>query len=167
MDGGTEDQPLAGVPAEITLALPDGQTVRVRLHERRETRGPHPWRYRIGVPSWAATQAGVEAAEYGVWVTSDQLHPIEGVDLSGVPTYRLPPELPPPRSSGWVALPDPKRRGGTVVHEADCRQAGGGGVELGVMEALDALMRPGARACHDCDAAAALKPALELGQGYA
>ncbi|MCZ1006814.1 DUF6233 domain-containing protein [Streptomyces lydicus] len=108
----------------------------------------------------------MEAAEYGVWVTSEQLQPIEGIDLSRVPTRRLPPELPPPRPSGWVTLPDPKRRGGTVVHEAGCRQASGGGVELGVMEALDALMRPGARACHDCDAAAALKPALELGTGY-
>lgn len=29
------------------------------------------------------------------------------------------------------------------------------------MEALDALMRPGARACHDCDAATVLIPALE------
>ncbi|MFF8309086.1 DUF6233 domain-containing protein [Streptomyces lydicus] len=61
--------------------------------------------------------------------------------------------------------PDAERRGGTVAHDADCRQAGGGGVELGAMEALDALMRPGARACHDCDAAAVLVPALELGQG--
>ncbi|WP_432141092.1 DUF6233 domain-containing protein [Streptomyces sp. bgisy084] len=168
MGRGAEDQASAGTgPAEITLVLPDGQTVRVRLHERCETRGQHPWRYRIGVPSWVATQAGVEAAEYGVWVTSDQLQPIEGVDLSRVPTQRLPPELPPPRPSGWVVRADPERRGGTVVHAADCRQAGGGGVELGAMEALDALMRPSARACHDCDAAAVLVPALELGQGYA
>ncbi|MGY5079299.1 DUF6233 domain-containing protein [Streptomyces nigrescens] len=168
MGGNGKDQPPAGTrPAEISLTLPDGQTVRVRLHERRETRGPHPWRYLIGVPSWVATPTGVEAAEYRVWVTADPLQPIEGVDLSSVPTHRLPAELPPPTPSGWAVRPDPERRGGTVVHDAGCRKTGGGGTELDAMEALDALMRPGARACHDCDAAAVLKPALELGKGYA
>lgn len=34
------------------------------------------------------------------------------------------------------------------------------------MEALDALMRPGAKACHDCAAAEVLVPALQLSQGY-
>ncbi|MEU0843973.1 DUF6233 domain-containing protein [Streptomyces sp. NPDC005962] len=32
----------------------------------------------------------------------------------------------------------------------------GGGTELGTQEALDALMRDGARACTDCDAATVL-----------
>lgn len=81
-------------PAEIALALPDGQTVRVRLHARQEVAGPHPWCYLVGVPSWIACPDGVEAAEYTVWVTDRQLTPIEGVDLSGVPTRRLP--APPP-----------------------------------------------------------------------
>lgn len=34
------------------------------------------------------------------------------------------------------------------------------------MEALDALMRPGTEACHDCAAAGILVQALELGFGY-
>ncbi|WP_373689176.1 DUF6233 domain-containing protein [Streptomyces sp. Rer75] len=64
--------------------------------------------------------------------------------------------------------PAPERRGHTIVHDAACRHvADNGGKELGTMEALDALMRPGARACHDCDPAAVLVPALERGEGYA
>ncbi|MGW7488199.1 DUF6233 domain-containing protein [Streptomyces sp. NPDC054786] len=118
------------------------------------------------MPSWVTTQDGVEAAEYRVWVTAGQLQPIDGVDLSSVPTHRLPRELPPPQPSGWVVRPDPVRRGGTLVHDAGCPDAEGGGMELGAMEPLDALMRPGARACQECDAAAVLVPALALGEGY-
>ncbi|MET9610864.1 hypothetical protein ABZZ17_38245 [Streptomyces sp. NPDC006512] len=42
----------------------------------------------------------------------------------------------------------------------------GGKTELGIEEALDAMLRPGAKACHRCDAAAVLIPMLQLGQGY-
>ncbi|MFF7543375.1 DUF6233 domain-containing protein [Streptomyces canus] len=152
-------------PAAIALTLPDGQTVQVRLHARQEVTGPHPWRYLVGVPSWVARPDGVEAAEYTVWVTDRQLTPIEGVDLSGVPTRRL-PGRPPQPAPGWVVCPAPGRRGRTVVHDAMCRHAAGGGTELGTQEAVDALMREGARACTECDAAAVLVPALELGQGH-
>lgn len=152
--------------AVITLVMPDEQTVRVRLYERLQTTGRHPWRYRIGVPSWVATKEGVEAAEYSVWVTDEQLQPIEGVDLSVVPTQRRLELPPPPKPSGWVVRPDPHGRGRTVVHDAVCRHATGGGKELGTIEALDALMRPGASACHECVAAEVLIPALELGKGY-
>lgn len=152
--------------ALIMLVMPDEQTVRVRLYERLQTTGLHPWRYRIGVPSWVATDEGVEAAEYSVWVTDEQLRPIEGVDLSVVPTHRRHVAPPAPKPSGWVAQPDPQRRGGTVVHDSECRSATGGGKEVGAMEALDALMRPGATACHECAAAEILIPALELGKGY-
>lgn len=107
----------------------------------------------------------MEAAEYSVWVTDEQLRPIEGVDLSVVPTHRHLAALPPPKPSGWRAQPDPQRRGGTVIHDSACRSAGGG-KELGAMEALDALMRPGATACHECAAAEILISALELGKGY-
>ncbi|MEU9213398.1 DUF6233 domain-containing protein [Streptomyces sp. NPDC048415] len=62
--------------------------------------------------------------------------------------------------------PDSERRGGTVVHDALCRHAARGGQELGTLGALDALMRPGASACHDCCAAEVLVPAMELGKGY-
>ncbi|MEV5150906.1 DUF6233 domain-containing protein [Streptomyces werraensis] len=96
-------------------------------------------------------------------MTDRQLTPIAGVDLSGVPTRRLPG--PPPRPApGWVVRPAPERRGRTVVHDAMCRHAAGGGTELGTLEAVDALMRDGARACTDCDASVVLVPALELGQ---
>ncbi|MFU2337600.1 MULTISPECIES: DUF6233 domain-containing protein [Streptomyces] len=61
-------------------------------------------------------------------------------------------------------VPAPERRGKTVVDDANCIRAGSGGKEIGTMDALDALMRGGARACADCDAAAALMPALELGE---
>ncbi|MFD5111740.1 DUF6233 domain-containing protein [Streptomyces sp. NPDC058391] len=145
--------------------MPDGQIVRVRLHERQEVPGPYPWRYLVGVPSWIASPDGVEAAEYAVWVTDQQLRPIAGVDLSGVPTRRL-PGPPPPPAPGWAVRPAPERRGRTVVHDAACRHAGPGGRELGTLEALDALMRDGARACTDCDASTILIPALELGEGY-
>lgn len=152
-------------PADMALALPDGQTVRVRLHARREVAGPYPWRYLVGVPSWVARPDGVEAAEYTVWVTDRQLTPIEGVDLSGVPTRRL-PGPPPQPAPGWVVRPEPGHRRRTVVHDAMCRHAAGSGTELGTQEAVDALTREGARACAECDAAAVLVPALELGQGH-
>lgn len=153
--------------ALIALLLPDQQTVKVRLYERLRVRKGHPWRYRIGVPAWVGTEVGVEAAEYSVWVTDLVLRPIEGVDLSVIPTRSGPEPMPPPRPSGWVVRPDPRRRGGAVVHDAACRRAAGGGTELGTPEALDALMRPGAKACHDCCAAEVLIPALELGEGRA
>jgi hypothetical protein len=155
-----------GVPARITLTLPDAQTVEVRLYERLRATHGHPWRYRVGVPAWTATESGVEAAEYSVWVTDRELRPIEGVDLSAVPTHRPREALPQPQPSGWAVRPDPRRRGGTVVHDAVCPDATGGGKEMGTLEALDALMRPGASACHECYAAEVLVPALELGKGY-
>ncbi|MEU1149377.1 DUF6233 domain-containing protein [Streptomyces sp. NPDC005863] len=62
--------------------------------------------------------------------------------------------------------PDPQRRCGRLVHDAACRHAAGEGRELGSLEALDALMSPGTKACHDCAAAEILLPAMELGQGY-
>lgn len=136
----------------------------MRLYERLQTTGRFPWRFRIGVPSWVATKDGVEAAEYSVWVTDRQLRPIDGVDLSVVATRRRAPATPSP--SGWVVRQDAERRGGTVVHDAACRNAAGEGRELGAMEALDALMRPGAKACHECAAAEVLTPALQLGQGH-
>ncbi|WP_406463391.1 DUF6233 domain-containing protein [Streptomyces sp. NBC_01622] len=167
MEGTSGDRrSVNGTPARILLALPDGQTVEVRLYERLRAKRGHPWRYRIGVPAWITTEEGVEPAEYSVWVTDKQLKPIEGVDLSVVPTRRRPEPLRPPKPSGWVVRPDPRRRGGTVVHDAVCPDATGGGKELGTLEALDALMGPGASACHECCAAEVLVPVLELGKGY-
>lgn len=159
---GSPEQPYA----RITLVLPDDQSVEVRLYQRLQTTGRFPWRFRIGIPSWVATEAGVEPAEYSVWVTDRQLRPIDGVDLSVVPTHRCLESRPPAKPSDWVVCHDPQRLGGTLVHDAACRHANGGGRELGSMEALDALMRPGAKACHECAAAEILLLAMESGCGY-
>ncbi|EST31746.1 DUF6233 domain-containing protein [Streptomyces niveus] len=156
MSGGGADR-----PAEIMLVLPDSQTVRVRLHERQEAAEGSQWRYLIGVPAWVATREGVEAAEYSVCVTADQLRPISGVDLFAVATYKLPAQ-PPPVASGWTVGPG-GRKGQSVVHDMACRNGPPLASELNTLEALDALERPGARACDVCDAAAILVPALELG----
>lgn len=88
-----------------------------------------------------------------------------GVDLSGVPTRHLPGPLLRP-APGWVVRPAPERRGRTVVHDALCRHAAGGGAELDTLEAVNALMRDGARTCTYCDASAVFIPALELGQEH-
>lgn len=162
MSGAGADRP-AGRSVEIMLVLPDEQTVRVRLHERQEAAEGARWRYLIGVPAWVTTREGAEAAEYSVWVTADQLRPISGVDLSTVVTYKLPAQ-PPSRASGWTVGPG-ERKGQSVLHDVECRHAPPLASELTTLEALDALERPGARACDVCDAAAILVPALELGSG--
>ncbi|WP_159392545.1 DUF6233 domain-containing protein [Streptomyces niveus] len=160
MSGGVADH-RAGRHAEIMLVLPDAQRVRVRLYERQEAEEGSRWRYLIGVPAWMTTKTGVEAAEYSVWVTADQLRPISGVDLSAVVTYKLPTK-PPVGASGWTVGPG-ERPGQSTVHDMACRNAPPLASELTTLEALDALERPGARACEVCDAAAILVPALGLG----
>ncbi|MGW6865133.1 DUF6233 domain-containing protein [Streptomyces sp. NPDC054912] len=87
------------------------------------------------------------------------------MDLSAVPSHQADPGPPPVSRWGWILRPKPGARGSTI-HDHDCELAAGGGTELGVEEALDAMLRPGAEACHRCDAAAALIPMLQLGQGY-
>ncbi|MEU9381315.1 DUF6233 domain-containing protein [Streptomyces sp. NPDC048279] len=57
--------------------------------------------------------------------------------------------------------------GRAVGHDATCRHASGGGTELGTQEAVNALMRDGARACTDCDTTAVLVPALPTMSGHA
>ncbi|MFD6186782.1 DUF6233 domain-containing protein [Streptomyces goshikiensis] len=149
------------------MLLPDGrQRLQVRLYERRRDNDKlGPWLYRIGAPIWEYDGEGdVSAMEFRTWVTADQLEPIEGVDLSVVPTYRVVHE-PPPSRWGWVQRPKPGGRGFTL-HDHYCELAADGGAELGIEEALDAMLRPGAEACTRCDAAAVLVPMLQLGQGY-
>ncbi|MEU9032695.1 DUF6233 domain-containing protein [Streptomyces sp. NPDC048383] len=150
------------------LLLPDGrQRLEVRLYERRRDDDTGEWLFLIGAPLWQyAGRGAVEPAEYRTWVTAKELEPIEGVDLSPVPTHQLGSGPPPVSRWGWILRPKPRGRGFTV-HVHDCEQAAGGGAELGVEEALDAMLRPGAEACHRCDAAAVLIPMLQLGQGYA
>ncbi|MFF5273777.1 DUF6233 domain-containing protein [Streptomyces sp. NPDC000133] len=65
-----------------------------------------------------------------------------------------------------MVRPEPGHRGRAVVHDATCRHAASSGTELGTQVAVDALMREDARACTECDAAAVLIRALELGQGH-
>lgn len=62
-----------------------------------------------------------------------------------------------------VNPPSPPER--TLVRDALCRHAKGGGNELGPIEALDSLVRPGASACNECVDAEVVVPAMELGNG--
>ncbi|MEV0259415.1 hypothetical protein AB0H82_34830 [Streptomyces sp. NPDC050732] len=58
---------MSGSPAQpyarITLVLPDGQSVEVRLYERLQTTGRFSWRFRIGVPSRVATENVMNCSE--------------------------------------------------------------------------------------------------------
>ncbi|WP_331742804.1 DUF6233 domain-containing protein (plasmid) [Streptomyces sp. NBC_00868] len=149
----------------INMTLPDGQRLAVRLYERAKDR-EGPWMYRVGVPMWqCAGGPHIEAKEYTTWVIADVLEPIDSVDLTQVPKHRILPDLPPPRP-GWVHAPGPGGRG-VLIHGHDCAHATGGGIDMDTLQALDALMRPGVRACHHCDAAAILGAALQLGHGHA
>ncbi|MFE3250993.1 DUF6233 domain-containing protein [Streptomyces sp. NPDC059209] len=56
-----------------------------------------------------------------------------------------------------------ERKGQSVVHDMECRNGPPLASKLTTLEALDALERPGARACDVCAAAAILVPARELG----
>ncbi|MER6522616.1 DUF6233 domain-containing protein [Streptomyces sp. NPDC001553] len=149
------------------MLLPDSrQRMEVRLYERRREDDTGEWLFLIGAPLWQyAGQGNVEAMEFRTWVTAGQLEPIEGVDLSAVPTHQADPEPPAVSRWGWVLRPKPGGRGSTV-HDHDCELAAGGGAEFGLEEALDAMLRPGSQACVHCDAAAVLVPMLQLGQGY-
>lgn len=149
----------------ITLLLPDGQQIeRVRLYERQQL-DSGLWMYRIGVPLWqTAVGGGVEAAEYGTWVTSDQLRPIPGVSLDGVPKTPR-PTTAAASASRWAWLLDGRTRSrAATVHAEGCRLATERAVPVQTMAALDALARPGSAACTGCDAAETLLPILRHGQ---
>ncbi|MDI3390485.1 DUF6233 domain-containing protein [Streptomyces sp. B-S-A8] len=146
----------------VLLTLPDGQTVRAQLHARKET--PAGWRYQVGVALYRYEESGaVEPAEYVVWVVPGiHAHPIEGVDYASVPTEPLHAPAPIAPDLRWAWTVERRRlsdgRVELVVHTHDCTEAPGGGEELNVDQALTALERTGARACHACDAAASLLP---------
>jgi hypothetical protein len=154
----------------IRVVLPDGQTVMGYCHARAQTeRGQ--WRYWVGWAAWqnVGDQGDVEAAEYRVWLSTDQVQPVDGESYDKVPTERARPAAPPPPPKWAFAVQRlTNKSGGTVgavVHEYDCEDAPGGPTELDVMQALDALARPGARACQKCDAAKVLLPALGKAAG--
>ncbi|MFH8797553.1 DUF6233 domain-containing protein [Streptomyces sp. NPDC017941] len=145
----------------VQLLLPDGQEVAARVYERQETAGG--WRYLTGVPLWrnvVDSDGGIEAAEYRVWLSADQVRPLDGVTYD-IPTYRLPTAAAPPDTRwAWSVqrLRDRHRRpAGAIVHEYDCEDAPRGEPELNLDQALDALQRPGARACKTCSAAEVLQ----------
>ncbi|MFF5939037.1 DUF6233 domain-containing protein [Streptomyces sp. NPDC012508] len=151
------------MPVPVTLVLPDGQTLRARLYVRQQTRTT--WMHWVGMPAWElADDDHVRAAEYRTWVTSDQVHPIEGVSYDGVETIPLPARVPDPDVRWAWKVEQVKgaagRIAGTVVHVWDCPLAGKPREELNVDQALDALERPGARACQECGAAESLLPLL-------
>ncbi|MCX5199719.1 DUF6233 domain-containing protein [Streptomyces sp. NBC_00249] len=162
-------------PPPVWLTLPDGQTVRARLHARRWT--PSGWRYRVGLPVWSVTpERDVEPVEYTVWVPADEdddyVRPVEGADYSTVPVEERPPPrpshpylAPPPPGvdMSWAWTVEHTRAAGpgspatgTVVHEYGCALAPPGSPELDLDEALTALARPRARACQQCAAAEVL-----------
>ncbi|MET9365810.1 DUF6233 domain-containing protein [Streptomyces sp. NPDC006632] len=117
--------------------------------------------YRIGVPLWqTAVGGGVEPVEYGTWVTSDELRPIAGIDLSAVPTTRRP--APEPTRWAWVLERPP--RGPAILHSDGCPRATGRARPLDTEAALDALAVPGTTACAACDASEVLVPILHHGQ---
>ncbi|MFJ9551872.1 DUF6233 domain-containing protein [Streptomyces erythrochromogenes] len=150
--------------APITLVLPDGQTIeRVRLYEREQL-DSGLWMYRIGVPLWqTAVGGGVEAAEYSTWVTAEQLRPLSGVDLGGIPARPRTRTTSGPVRWSWRL--DARTHGRPVmVHAEGCTAATDRAHPLGTMQALDVLARPGATACRVCDAAEALLPILAHGQ---
>ncbi|MEU9148477.1 DUF6233 domain-containing protein [Streptomyces sp. NPDC048349] len=88
------------------------------------------------------------------------------VAYDAIPSHALPVLPPEPETWGSVLRPVHGRRRRSVLHESTCRHRKGSGTELRTEEALDAPMRPGVDACHDCDAAAALIPALQMGEGH-
>ncbi|MER6316919.1 DUF6233 domain-containing protein [Streptomyces sp. NPDC001581] len=138
--------------APITLLLPDGQAIeRVRLYERQQL-DSGLWMYRIGVPLWqTAAGGGAEPAEYGTWVTAEQLRPLAGVDLGHIPAHPRTHTSTPTR---WAWL---------LVGRTHGRPATDRAHPLGTIQALDALARHNTTACTVCDAAALL-PILTHGQ---
>lgn len=153
-----------GPPPAVRVVLPDGQEIRGVLHARQET--PSGWRYWTGLPLWqnVGTEGeGIEPAEYRVWLSPNQVRPLDGVTYD-VPTHRLPTTAPPDTRWAWTVQrlrgPDGRSTPQTVVHVYDCEHSPRGASELNLDEALDALQRPGARACKECGAAEALTPLL-------
>ncbi|MER5888977.1 hypothetical protein ABT160_34565 [Streptomyces sp. NPDC001941] len=78
----------APVRPPVVLLAPDGQTLRGRLHGRRQAeRG---WLYDVGVTLWVGAGADeVAPAEYRVWVPAPQVRPVSGADYGQVPTQWL------------------------------------------------------------------------------
>ncbi|MDI3408305.1 DUF6233 domain-containing protein [Streptomyces cavernicola] len=139
--------------------------MRARLHAQQQT--ALGWRCRVGVPLYRNVdeEGTAEAAEYLVWVTPGiHVQRIEGEDYSGVPTAPL-RSAPAEPDLRWAWTVERRRLDGgrfeLVVHTYDCAEAPAGGEELNIDQALNALERPGARACRVCDAAASLLPLLD------
>ncbi|WP_331719785.1 DUF6233 domain-containing protein (plasmid) [Streptomyces sp. NBC_01023] len=150
----------------ITVLLPDRQEIDGRLVERRQIEGG-AWRYLVALVLWCHTESGaVEAAEYRVYLTPEEVRPIPGVSYDGALTHRLPPApVPVPAGPRWGwrverRLDGQRRPQGTVVHVHDCELAAGAGREVDLDEALTALRRHGSTPCKTCDAAASLMPLL-------
>lgn len=157
---GRPEMTVAGTPPPpaITVILPDGHEIQGRLFKRRQT--PYAWMYWISVAAWQATERGVAAADYRVWVTAAQLRPNDGVSYADVPSYPLPsPRAPDAR---WAWTVEQIQRGhrvvGTIVHSYECTDSPRGAEELNVDQALTALGRAGPRACLKCETAVALGP---------
>ncbi|WP_416371217.1 DUF6233 domain-containing protein [Streptomyces sp. MB09-01] len=116
-----------------------------------------------GVPLWQTAAGGeVEPAEYGTWVTAEQLRPLPGVDLGRIPAHPRMRTSAPARGA-WLLDGHVHGRHGTV-HADGCPSATDRAHPPGTMQALDTLAPPGTTACTACDAADALLPILAHGQ---
>ncbi|MFD7789577.1 DUF6233 domain-containing protein [Streptomyces nojiriensis] len=86
----------------------------------------------------------MEPAEYSTWVTAEQLRPLPGVDLGGIPAHPRTRASAPAR---WAWRLDGRAAGRpAMVHAAGCPGATDRAHPLSTMRALDALARPGTTA---------------------
>ncbi|MFG2989151.1 hypothetical protein ACGFZK_07600 [Streptomyces sp. NPDC048257] len=124
-------------------------------------------RERVGVPAYITVEGGrTQPSECTVLVTADLMEPMWTVNYPEVPSHRLPAE-PLPEQPGWkLQLPETGAEPSSTRPNARRWQAAGRRWTH-TMQALDALMRTGDDACHDCAAAEVLIQAFELGSGYA
>lgn len=157
------DPPAEPAPMpHVQVTMPDGQTHRGTLYERRQVEDG--WVYLIGIVLWQAIdQDHPEPGEYRAWMPADHASPLPGTDYGPVPTTYLPPvDLPPPPAT--TTLPTPAtawrviqerhaydsttRR--TTVHRADCWSISGGQELHTLAEAREAMNQPHARGCILC-----------------
>ncbi|MET9097180.1 DUF6233 domain-containing protein [Streptomyces cyaneofuscatus] len=147
-------------PPPVEVVLPDGQAVRGRLHERRQTEDG--WLYRVGVVLWQAPDPDhPEPGEYVAWMPSAAVRPLTGADYALVPTTRLRRDIPAPPvrrvepATAWRVEYERHRADREVqrstVHRADCWSIRGRYEEItDEREARAAMARTSARGCILC-----------------
>jgi hypothetical protein len=160
--------PEPAAPPPVRVTLPDGE-VRGVLHERRQwERGG--WMYLVGIRVWTNTaDEQVVPAEFRAWLTPGvQVHAIDGIDYSRVPSYPLADgsrsTLDPNRWTWKLQRTPPGngRPGSVVVHEWNCSEAPADEPEIDLQAALDTVTHtPRATLCEDCAASVSLTPLVD------